>query len=310
LRRRWITGVAIAATAAGAVVIGRYWHQLQSVASISVTVPGGDGGGWPRATPVSEGFDAIALQRAADYARSSGAQAFLVTRHAHLLLEQYGAGVDAHSSFDGGAFAELLAALAAGIAVRDNAMPEPQGALVPDALAAQIAAASRLAYPTFLSRNLWQVLNAAPAQIRLAAPTSTPPAGCCFLARPGDWLRVAELLISDGRFEGAQVLPAGWARRVQQPVDVDAGRAFGVWLAAGAHGAEPFIDRNVLFLRGSGRTRLWIAPRQQITILVVDQKVADGGSNDETRLPNRVLRALREGPTGANQTIGELVPNH
>ena len=256
----------------------------------------------PRATPAAEGFDAAGLQRAADFARGSGAQALLVTRHAHLLLEQYGSGMDAQGDVDGGEFAELLVALAAGVAVRDNAMVEPQGALRPDALAAQIAAASHLDYPRFLSRNLWQPLNAAPARIALAAPGSLAPAGCCFIARPGDWLRVAELLIADGRFEGTQVLPAGWARRLQQPVDADAGRAFGVWLAPAVRGAEPMLAGDALMIRGPGRTRLWIVPRQLLAILLVDQRSDAPGAGDETR--------LREGFTGANQGIGELVPNH
>jgi len=261
----------------------------------------------PRATPESEGFDTVGMQRAADFARGNGAQAFLVMRHSHLVLEHYGHGVDEHSHVDGGGFAELLVALAAGIAMRDHALPEPQVPLACAAVAAQIAATSHMSYPQFLSRRLWQPLNAAAAQILLAAPSATAPADCCLHARPGDWLRVAELVIADGRFEGTQVLPAGWAQRVQQPGAQDQGRALGLWLASSARGAEPYIAHDVLFLRGPGQTRLWMAPRQDIVILLV---APDGSGSDETRLPNMVYRALRESPSGTHQNLGDLVPNH
>lgn len=290
-----------------AVLVVGYWQMTRQPAPVSLAVPGGDGGGLPRATPESEGFDAVGLQRAADYARSNGAQAFLVMRHSHLVVERYGGGVDVHSDVDGGSFAELLVALAAGIAVRDHAMSEPHSPLASAALAAQIAAASHLSYPQFLSRKLWQPLNAAAAQILLTAPGATAPADCCLQARATDWLRVAELVIADGRFEGTQVLPAGWAQRVSQPSVADPGRAMGLWLASSAHGAEPYVAHEVLFLRGPGQTRLWMAPRQAIAILLV---APAGSGNDETRLPNMVFRALRESPSGTNRNIGDLVPHH
>jgi hypothetical protein len=303
----WTLAVALVASLA---VLGlKYWHQAHAPVAASVSVAGGDGGGWPRATPDSEGFDTAALDRAVAYARRSGAQALLVTRHAHLLVDDDGAGLSAGDGIDGGAFAELLVALAAGVAAHDYGLPEPRGALAADRLAAQISAASHLAYPQFLSRYLWQPLNAAPARILLNAAGRPAPAACCFIARASDWLRVAELLIADGRFEGTQVLPAGWARRVQQASAEDPGRAFGLWLAPGAHGAEPFLAHDVLMMRGLGRTRLWVAPQQHLAILLVDQRPADGAL-DETRLPNMVLRALREAPSGAHQNIDDLVPGH
>ncbi len=300
---------------AALVVLGvRFWHGAQRAAPAGIEVRGGDGGGLPRAEAESEGFDAAALQQVVRYARSSGAQALLVTRHAHLLVEEYDAGLDKHSAIDSGSFAELLVTFAAGIALRENALPEPQDLQLTDAraadrLAAQIAVASHLSYPQFLSRNIWQPLNAARAQFLLVSPGATLNAGCCFAARSSDWLRVAELLIADGRFEGTQVLPAGWAKRLLRPGATDPGRASGVWLAASAHGAEPFVAHDVAFLRGVGRSRLYVAPPLDIAILLLDTRAASD-SDDETRLPNMVFRALRAGPAADRHNIGELVPGH
>ena len=300
--------------AALAVLGLKFWHGAQRATPGSIEVPGGDGGGLPRAEPESEGFDTAALQEVVRYARRSGAQALLVTRHAHLLLEQYGTGLDEHSAIDTGSFAEVLVALAAGIAVHEDGLAEPQDLRLVDAravnrLATQIAAASHMSYPQFLSRNIWQPLNAAHAQFLLTSPAATLNAGCCFAARSSDWLRVAELLIADGRFEGTQVLPTAWARRVLKPSVEDPGRAFGVWLAGSAHGAEPFVAHDVFFLRGVGRSRLYVAAPLDIAILLLDRRAATSG-DDETRLPNMVFRALRAGPAADRQKIGELVPGH
>ena len=300
--------------AALAVLGLKFWHGAQRATPGSIEVPGGDGGGLPRAEPESEGFDTAALQEVVRYARRSGAQALLVTRHAHLLLEQYGTGLDEHSAIDTGSFAEVLVALAAGIAVHEDGLAEPQDLRLVDAravnrLATQIAAASHMSYPQFLSRNIWQPLNAAGAQFLLTSPGATLNAACCFAARSSDWLRVAELLIADGRFEGTQVLPAGWAQRVLKPAAQDPRRAFGVWLAAAANGAEPFVAHEVCFLRGVGRSRLYLALPLDIAILLLDTRAATDGI-DETRLPNMVFRALRAGATADRQKIGELVPGH
>ncbi len=305
-RRQWLAWALIAVI--GVLGIG-YWRYNAKLPPVSVAVPGGDGGGLPRATPEAEGFDREGMRQVVDFTHRNGAQALLVTHHSHLVIEEYGSGADAHSSIDGGAMAELLAALAAGAAVRDYGMAEPQGTTASDALAAAIATASHMSYPSFLSRQLWQPLNAAAAQIVLPAAHVPAPAGCCLQARAIDWLRLAELVMADGRFEGTQVLPAGWALRLQQPLSTDPGRGFGLWLASSAHGAEPFIAHDVAFVRGLGQTRLWIAPHQQLAILLIDQRPA-GNSSDETRLPNMVFRALRESPSGAHQNLSDLVPNH
>jgi hypothetical protein len=310
----WLKFIGWGVIAALAMLGLAFWHLAQRAAPAAIEVPGGDGGGLPRADAETEGFDAAALQDFVGYARRSGVQALLVTRHAHLLVEHYGTGLDEHSAIDSGSFAELLVALAAGIALHEHALPLPQDlrlvdAMAADRLAGQIATASQLNYPQFLSRNIWQPLNAARAHFLLSAPAAVLNAGCCLAARSSDWLRVAELLIADGRFEGTQVLPTGWAQRVLRPSAEDPGRAFGVWLAASAHGAEPFVAHDVFFLRGVGRTHLYVAPRLAIAILLLDTRPATG-EDDETRLPNMLFRALRAGHAEDRQKIDELVPGH
>jgi len=61
-------------------------------------------------------------------------------------------------------------------------------------------------------------------------------------------------------------------------------------------------------MRGSGGTRLWLAPRLDLAILRI------GGSGDdragEARLPNALIRALRDRPPSTGVDLRDLVPNH
>jgi hypothetical protein len=145
-----------------------------------------------------------------------------------------------------------------------------------------------------ISSRLWQPLNAHDAWLN----------GCCLRARPIDWLRLGILLAQEGRFEGGDVVPTNVITRL---------RTAGAALESGnkASGAEPFAARDVYYLRGNERTRLWIAPSMQIVAL---QMAGPAGANgwDETQLFNQVLRAATDRTTtaSAGDLLNQLVPGH
>lgn len=275
------------ALAALLLVFGAWqWRGRAAVDANAVLVAGGDGGGLPRAAAVTEGFDASALQAAAELARRQSLSELLVMRHEHLVLEQYAGGADAETLVDGGTFANTVVMLAAGIGVAQYGLAvSALESFEPAALTAAIATASGQSFPRFLSQNLWQPLNAAPAQW----------SGSTMRARGSDWLRVAGLLLHDGRFEGTQIVPVGWALRIRRPVT--------------AAGAEPFAAEDVYFLRGPGATRLWLVPRFEVAILGVGA-APFAGVVDETRLPNSIIRALRDRQSSTGVSLNDLVPGH
>jgi hypothetical protein len=276
----WLLVVAVLLAAGGA----WQWRHSHSRDAGGVAIGGGDAGGLPRAEASAEGFEPQSLQTAVDWAAKQRAGALLVVRHGHLLIEHYSGDVDPDTLVDGGGMSDALLLLAAGIAVPQHGMVLPAvEPFDPAQLSSAIAAASGRSFPQFLSRSIWQPLNAAPA--RWSEPVVR--------ARAVDWLRVAELLLHDGRFEGTQVVPPGWVQRVQ-PLRT-------------APGAEPFADGGMYFLRGHGATRLWLSPRFDLAILsIADQAQAA----DETRLPNMIVRALRERPGVSGTGLNDLVPGH
>jgi len=280
--------VALAVAVLAALLALLAWRHFATrpPAAVGAVIAGGDGGRLPRATPGAEDFDEPALQSVAAFAAQHGARALLVMRHGHLVLEQYSGAADADTLFDGGELARAVLLLATGVAVDRSAMPVPDTTRIDSRrLAAAIAAASGEPYPEFLSRHLWRALDAAPA--RWLDPGMR--------ARASDWMRVAGVLLHDGRFEGTQVVPAGWIARLGAP------RA--------PLGAEPFRTGEVLMFHG-GATLLWLAPRADLAILYVDGSPAAGFAIDETRLPRMVLRALRQQPSTGGARLDELVPGH
>jgi hypothetical protein len=276
----------------------------------SVLVHGGDGGGLPRATPASEQFDAAALAAALALAREQGMRAFIVTRHGHVVLAEYAHGLDAQTAADAGGFAGGALAMAAGAALSAGLVDAAQlTSFDPARLAAAMAAAAHLSYPEYLSRAVWQPVNAADATIELPARGAAAPADCCMMARVSDWLRIAGLLLEGGRFEGTQVAPREWVQRIPEPRDAARERGWGVWLASSAHGAEPFAVDGVFYLKGNGRWRLWMAPTLDVAVLFAADGTAAGW--DETRLPNRVFRAVVPRATiPGHPALNDIVPGH
>jgi len=279
-----------------------------------VTVAGGDAGGMPRAQPAEEHFEAAALEQVSTDPAASGLQALVVLRHGHIVFDRYGHGVNARSVEDLGDFAKVLLALATGIAVHDDVLPLPaRSPFDPVHLRDAIEGGSHQKYADYLSLHLWRRLNAAPARIDLKSGTEEP-ADCCFHAQLIDWMRVAELLVQDGHFEGKQLVPAGWIARMRQPVVADGSSGFGIQLPPSAHGAEVFGADDVFFLRGPKHWRLWLVPGLQMAVLFgsdVQDAAAGQSTWDETRVLNLVLRAIADPPKPNDASLlHQLVPGH
>lgn len=275
----------VALLALGAVAGLWRWRGLNVAEHRGVVVAGGDGGGLPRAAPALEGFDEHALQATAVAVLAQGASAVLVTRHGHLVLEQYGHDADASTLVDGGELAFPLLVVASGIAVAKYGMTLPPPPLQADRLVAEVSAAAGKSYPEFLSRHVWQPLNATPARWL----------GSGLRARATDWLRVAELLMHDGRFEGRQVVQPGWvAAHLSQ---------------MSGSGVTPALAGGMIRLRGPGATRLWLVPSLDLAVLRVYAAVPAGAVVDES-LARTIINEVRDRPASGGSSLHDLVPAH
>jgi hypothetical protein len=259
---RWLQAAALLALLAAAVLYG--WRQPPGAATgaiSAVEIAGGDGGGLPRATLAAEHVAASALATAGALAREQGVGALLVARHAHLIFEYYHTDAAASERVEGGALTETLRWLCDTSTAAD--------------------------FARCLSTQIWQPLNAQAALLQRGS----------LLARPVDWLRVGLLLLGDGRFEGAEIVPAS--------------RVASLHYLTAAAGAEAFASRDLRYLAGPGRTRLWLVPSLALAVLQVAGSAGVNGW-DETQLPNLIIRAVedRAPVTPGAALLNQLVPGH
>jgi CubicO group peptidase (beta-lactamase class C family) len=182
-------------------------------------------------------------------------------------------------------------------------------------LALVIERATHQPYARYISESLWKPIGAADARLALEAESGAPRADCCLRARRSDWMRIAELLVSDGHFQGEQVLPPGWVKTLLAPSK--ANRNFGaqVWrgefFAPGEGASERYAADDTFILKGPGKSRLWFVPSLGLAILRTGTNSESDSEWDDARIPNLIVRGARDfTPKSGAQDLKSLVPNH
>jgi CubicO group peptidase (beta-lactamase class C family) len=181
----------------------------------------------------------------------------------------------------------------------------------PDLLAYVIQNATGQPYADYLSQAIWRRIGAGNAWIWLDSPGGDAHVDTGFFARQGDWLRVAQLLLQNGNYQGDEVILPRWVPQLLQPVKSNPN--YGSYLRLGTHaspGMSPYASSDVFVVEGGGN-RLWLVPSLQIAILRTGGQLASDW--DDGRIPNLVIRGARDFlPEAARPgaDIRQLVPNH
>jgi CubicO group peptidase (beta-lactamase class C family) len=205
------------------------------------------------------------------------------------------------------ALAEPLASKPGGTWVEQSADPQ--------LLAAVIERASGLRFADFLSREVWRRIGAGDAWLWLDRPGGTAHADCCMLARQGDWVRVAELLVTDGNYRGDEVIRPGWIARMLVPAKGNT--AYGSYIRIGKAneaGTEPYAAEDLFVVEGTGGNRLWLVPSMHLAILRMAAARSPAAVDwDDARIPNLIIRGARDyqppqARPGAD--ISKIVPGH
>ena len=184
----------------------------------------------------------------------------------------------------------------------------------PQLIAAVIERATGMRYAQFVSEALWRRIGASDAWVWLDRPGGMAHADCCMLARQGDWIRVAELLVKDGNYRGDEVIRPGWIPRMLVPAAGNA--SYGSYVRLGTvspAGTEPYAVDDLFIVEGNGGNRMWVVPSMHLTILRMGHLPRHATDWDDTRIPNLIIRAARDykppqARPGAD--ISKLVPGH
>lgn len=193
---------------------------------------------------------------------------------------------------------------------------QPQ-ACDPQLLAHIIERASGMQYSQYISSRLWKPIGAGDAWLMLDHEGGTAHASCCLRARIGDWMRVAQLLVNDGKYEGEQVLPPGWVHAMMTPSKANPRFGYQVWrgepFQPGQDASEPYVLDDTFILKGPGNTRLWLMPSMSLRILLVGTRDKVGRDWDDSRIPNLIVRGASDYVPKAAKSgvdVSNLVPNH
>ena len=193
-------------------------------------------------------------------------------------------------------------------------------------LARAVERATGQPYASYISARLWKPIGASDAYLSRDSEAGTPRADCCLRARQGDWMRIAELLLNDGKFAGEQVIAPGWVKQMRATPNDRPGFGFQVWrgsssvanaapaAAAPDQASEPYAADDTYLLKAAGKTRLWFVPSLGLSILRVGTNRDDDADWDDARIPNLIVRGasdfvLRAANPGSTD-FSTLVPNH
>jgi CubicO group peptidase (beta-lactamase class C family) len=167
-------------------------------------------------------------------------------------------------------------------------------------------------YASYLAEALWRRIGASDAWLYLDRPAGAAHADCCMLARQGDWIRVAELLLGDGNYRGYEIIRPGWVRSMRVPARADHDYGAYLRLSAQAAGAsEPYAAPDTYAVDNDGGNRLWIVPSLHLAVLCT--AVGPRGADfDDARIPNLIVGGARDtGPPAARPgELSKIVPGH
>ncbi|QIQ87196.1 serine hydrolase [Erythrobacter sp.] len=160
-------------------------------------------------------------------------------------------------------------------------------------------------YEALLSERLWQPLGLADAAMPLDREGGMVITSCCILSRPVDWLRIGQLFVDGGRYEGAQVVPEDWIEAMLEPSPAYRGYGYQVWVGNQQVGgerpprvplvpwqSEAFAPPRVVLLHGHGGQRVYAMPDKGLVIVRAARDWPQGW--DDALLPNVIWRGTAE----------------
>jgi hypothetical protein len=284
----------------------------------------------PQASAEAEQILPAALAEARDVSGEQQLYGFVVHRHGHAVLEYFGGARQQTTQVSGGELSALPFALAVGVladagrvdfkaAVQaiQEATSQPAGWRNPWSAAARSRFNLRAAPPLLLkdaerdvantiSQRVWMPLHADDAWL-WGSDDNAVRVDCCMVAQVTDWIRLGDLLLGQGTYQGERIVSADWIRQLLA-MDAD-GRAHPVWLGTQQPwiGDEPPHARDTYWFDLGPDMRLWLVPRRGIAMLTWGR----GDQARDTLIPNIILRGLTDqAPAVSGGGLNELVPGH
>ena len=159
-------------------------------------------------------------------------------------------------------------------------------------------------FSKYFSEKIWQPLGARDAFFFIDKLGGMVHTDCCMWASIRDVVRVGEMLMNNGVFNGNQIIPSGWVDEMIKPSKANVNYGMQIWLGnefveyrpydpgtttfANYH-SEPFQADDVFYLDGLGKKRLYVIPSKSLVILRTGPNSSEW---DDSKLPNLLIGAL------------------
>ena len=148
----------------------------------------------------------------------------------------------------------------------------------------------------YASEKLWKPLGASDANWWLDEADGMPKVFCCFFAQAQDWLRLGQLFMQKGEWNGQQIIPTKWYDKMltQSSLEPDYGKH--IWLMYEDGGlkkkdrTEPFLARTYI-IDGRGKNQVFITPALDLVIVRIGDMPTDW---DDSFMVNLVQNSLQK----------------
>ncbi len=191
---------------------------------------------------------------------------------------------------------------------------------VGDLVAVVIERATHQRYARFVSDAVLQPLGAAGGSVWLDRKDGLAHSACCILLPAETWMRLAMLLVDDGRWRGARLLPAGYVEQMKTPTPQNPYYGLGVYVAAaytprrGFGGPDapgpkvlhsaPYLARDLFLFDGNANQVVYMIPSQRLIILRMGDQPPRSPEWDNAFLPNTILSGLIDAAPGVGPQQG------
>jgi CubicO group peptidase (beta-lactamase class C family) len=185
---------------------------------------------------------------------------------------------------------------------------------VADLIAPVIERATGMRYAQFVSREVLKPLGAAGGSVWIDRPGGLAHSACCMMLPAETWLRLAILLIDDGRWNGARLLPAGYVDQMRQPTPQNPYYGLGIYVTGAyvqrrgfgnpdtpgprvLHG-EPYLASDLYLFDGNGDQVVYIVPSERLIIARLGDPPPRAPEWDNAVLPNLILNGIQRRAPG------------
>ena len=163
-------------------------------------------------------------------------------------------------------------------------------------------------YAEFVGTEILKPIGAPGGEVWVNRPGGLAHSGCCTMLPAQSWLRMAILVMQDGKWNGRALLPAGYVTAMKTGTAQNPHYGLGLWLAgpyverrgfanparklsATLH-SEPYLARDLVLFDGNANQVVYIIPSAKLIVLRTGDTPPKSPEWDNSVLPNTLLRGI------------------